>query len=602
MKEVFKLDYLKKFEWRKNFRELLLFFGTVVFLSLVMTSFRDRGFVQELKSGSLANSTIKSPISFVLQTESAEDAVSVLKGEVVVREGDVVGDLQEHKLKHIRALQNERNPLWHVIAYLIISSVLLLSVYLFPVRFWPGFKHSVKDLSVVASVLLLSFLLVKLASTLAGFFPNVDPSIFLLAMPLAAGGLLLQVTLGATSVFLFTLCFGLLASIFIKDSNLLLLLIFAGNLVGALSTQSCSRRSSFFIAGVRIGLINSLLVISITILHPDYSAGTIVFRIIFAFLSGLISSVLASGLTPLLEYFGGYVTDIKLLELASIERPLLRELSIEAPGTWNHSIVMGQMAEAAAEAIGANGLLARVGAYYHDIGKVKKAEYFVENQTGKENKHDKLAPSMSALIIKSHVKDGIEMAKHNRLPQQLIDFIAQHHGTSLIEFFYNKALQEVAEGEEVSDNHYRYPGPKPQTKEAVILMLADQIEASSRTMSDPTPAKIQGMVQKTINRIFSSDELEESDLTLNDLHQIAKSFTRVLNGLFHRRVEYSESVEKGKEAKSEAQEDKEQKSAEKIDDSSRPNLEKRAENGVSNSGEKKQTKKHSKEALKRLGI
>lgn len=602
MKEVFKLEYLKKFGWRKNFPELLLFLGTVIFLSLVMTSFRNKGFVEELKSGALASDTIKSPISFVLQTEGAAEAVSVLKGEVIVREGDVVGELQEHKLKHIRALQNERNPLWHVLGYLLISSVLLLSVYLFPVRFWPGFKHSVKDLSVVCSVLLLSFLLVKLASALAGFFPNVDSSIFLLAMPLAAGGLLLQVTLGATSVFLFTLCFGLLASIFIQDSNLLLLLIFAGNLVGALSTQCCSRRSSFFIAGVRIGLINSLLVISITILHPDYSVGTIIFRILFAFVSGLISSILASGLTPLLEYFGGYVTDIKLLELASIERPLLRELSMEAPGTWNHSIVMGQMAEAAAEAIGANGLLARVGAYYHDIGKVKKAEYFVENQTGKENKHDKLAPSMSALIIKSHVKDGIEMARHNRLPQQLIDFIAQHHGTSLIKFFYSKALQEVAEGEEVSDNHYRYPGPKPQTREAVILMLADQIEASSRTMSDPTPAKIQGMVQKTINRVFSSDELEESDLTLNDLHQIAKSFTRVLNGLFHRRVEYAESVEKGKEAKIEAHEDKEQKPVEKIDDSSRPNLEKGTDKGVSSSNGKKQTQKHPKEALKRLGL
>lgn len=601
MKEIFKIDFLKSFHWKENIKELALFVLTVVLLSVVMTSFRENTTVSQIAKGELARETIKSPISFVLQQEDKK-AISVLKGEVIVRDGEVLNSLQEQKLRHIKALESERSALWYIFAYSLISSALLLFVYLFPMYFWPGFRHSIKDLSVVSSILVLSFLLVKLAALMSTYFPNVDSGIFLLAMPLAAGGLLLQVTLGATSVFLFTLCFGLLSSIFIKDSGLLLLLIFSGNIIGALSMQRCSKRSAFFVAGLRIGLINALLVIAFTMLYPDHGAGTVFSRILFSFLSGLFSSVLATGLTPLLEFVGGYVTDIKLLELASIERPLLRELSIEAPGTWNHSIIMGQMAEAGAEAIGANGLLARVGAYYHDIGKMKKPEYFVENQSGKENKHDKLAPSMSALIIKSHVKDGIEMAKQHRLPTPLIDFIAQHHGTSLVEYFYKKAIDEAGEGDEVSENHYRYPGPKPESKEAVILMLADQIEASSRTMGDPTPAKIQGMVQKTINRVFSSNELEASNLTLNDLHLIARSFTRVLNGIFHRRVEYAESVEKGKEKEKAKEKEEVNKQEEKQDADNRSKSENGSEKGDQGSSSKKQSSKDSKEALKRLGI
>ena len=194
-------------------------------------------------------------------------------------------------------------------------------------------------------------------------------------------------------------------------------------------------------------------------------------------------------------------------------------------------------------------MLTRVGAYYHDIGKTKKPDYFTENQNGKENRHDKLTPSMSALIIKSHVKDGLEMAREHRLPKAIVDLIAQHHGNSLIEYFYDKARKEAEEEEIVEEEHYRYPGPKPQTKEAGILMLADAVEASSRTLSDPSPAKIQGLVQKILNKVFASGQLDQSELTLRDLHLIAKSFTKVLTASYRRRVEYSESAAKGRDQK-----------------------------------------------------
>ena len=286
------------------------------------------------------------------------------------------------------------------------------------------------------------------------------------------------------------------------------------------------------------------------LLSPQLTAPTWTYHLLWAAIGGIFSGMLGGALAPVAEFLGGYTTDIKLLELSSLERPLLRELSLQAPGTWNHSMVVGQMCEMAAEAIHANPYLARVGAYYHDIGKIKKPAYFVENQIGRENRHDKLTPSMSALIIKAHVKDGIDMAEQVRLPQSITDFIAQHHGTSLIEYFYEKALKEAEHGELVDETHYRYPGPRPQTKEAGLLMLADAVEAASRTLTDPTPAKIQGLVQKIINKIFASGELGESNLTLKDLHKIAKSFTRVLSAIYHRRIEYSEPAEKYREGHS----------------------------------------------------
>ncbi|MEY4699855.1 MAG: hypothetical protein RL326_42, partial [Pseudomonadota bacterium] len=228
--------------------------------------------------------------------------------------------------------------------------------------------------------------------------------------------------------------------------------------------------------------------------------------------------------------------------------PLLKELSIQAPGTWNHSMVIGMMVESAADAIGANPVVCRVGAYFHDIGKTKKPVYFVENQNPGENRHDKLSPSMSALIIRSHVKDGIELARRHKLPKVIEDMIPQHHGTSVIDYFYDKARKEAEESgrspEEVDRSLYQYPGPKPQTREAGLLMLADGIEAAARTLSEPSQDRIQGLVQKMLNKVFASGELNECDLTLQDLHCIAKCFTRVLTGIYHQRIAYAEPAEK----------------------------------------------------------
>jgi hypothetical protein len=253
-------------------------------------------------------------------------------------------------------------------------------------------------------------------------------------------------------------------------------------------------------------------------------------------------AVLATGILPLLEHPFERTTTFTLLDLSNLDNPLLRHMVLTVPGTYHHSIMVGTLAEAAAEAIGANGLLCRVGAYYHDIGKVRHPAYFIENQPDAADRHERLAPSLSRTIVMSHVKEGIELARAFGLPEALVDMIPQHHGTRLVSFFFQRA-KETADPEiqAVKEEDYRYPGPRPQTREAAILMLADTVEAATRTLSDPTPARIRGVIQKVINSIFVDGQLDECDLTLRDLHLIANSFVRILTGIFHQRVEYPDT-------------------------------------------------------------
>jgi putative nucleotidyltransferase with HDIG domain len=474
----------------------------------------------------------------------------IKRGETIVRAGDHIDKIQAGKLRRLKEYQGTKNAWPGAVSYFILSAGVLLIIYLFSTRFLPGFKPGLKELSVLSLTLVGSVVLERLGE-LVGValninYPDIEASSFSLIAPYAAGGILLQTILGPSYVMFFVLCFSLLAGVVVEEFWLKLLLIVLGNLVGTLMIQRSSRRSTFLLAALRVSFVNIIVTLCYLILFPEHGIQSGIAAVCCASVSGILSGIFAAGLLPVAEHIGGYVTSMKLLELASLDRPLLRELSLQAPGTWNHSIIMGQLGEMAAEAIGANSVLTRVGSYYHDIGKAKKPQYFIENQAGGENRHERLTPSMSALIIRSHVKDGIEMARSAKLPEPLIDFISQHHGTALIEFFYDKALKEAEEGDVIDENLFRYPGPKPQTKESGILMLADQVEAISRTMSDPTPSKIQGMVQKVINRVFASGQLDESELTLKDLHLIAKSFSRVLTGIVHRRVEYPEQQQDDK--------------------------------------------------------
>lgn len=269
---------------------------------------------------------------------------------------------------------------------------------------------------------------------------------------------------------------------------------------------------------------------------------------VHAVFNAVFSLLLVLGLSPVLEMIFGYTSRFKLMELMSLEQPLLQELMVAAPGTYHHSIIVANMVEAAARAIGANALLAKVAALYHDIGKLKNPQYFIENLFGKENKHNKLSPSMSALILISHVKKGVELAREHKLGDEIADLIGQHHGMTLITYFYHKAQEQAeAKGEEpVREDEFRYPGPKPQSKEAGIIMLADAIEASSRTLVDPTPSRIKGHIQAIMRKLYNEGELDGSELTLKDLTQASETFHRILTGIFHHRIEYP-NIERAKE-------------------------------------------------------
>jgi putative nucleotidyltransferase with HDIG domain len=325
--------------------------------------------------------------------------------------------------------------------------------------------------------------------------------------------------------------------------------IFASSIVACLAFQRGVRSREAYIRGA-IWVALSLMPFALVSLVIDPLHGTMdaTVRLLACCVSGLMSAIFAIAITPIIEYFGEYASDMRLIEMATLDHPLLKELSVQAPGTWNHSMVIGMMVESAATAIGANPVVCRVGAYFHDVGKTTKPLYFVENQGPGENRHDKLSPSMSALIIRSHVKDGIELARRHKLPKVIEDMIPQHHGKSLIEYFYDKARKEAEElgidPETVDRSLYQYPGPRPQTKEAGLLMLADGIEAATRSLSEPTQDRIQGLVQKMINKVFASGELNECEITLHDLHLIARSFTHVLTGIYHQRVAYAEPAEK----------------------------------------------------------
>ena len=320
----------------------------------------------------------------------------------------------------------------------------------------------------------------------------------------------------------------------------LMLTFFIGSLTAGYTVREARNRGKLIGAGVYIGLMQAGTVI---LLNPDLNfllTKTFFLNYLRPLLvNGFVCAFVTMATLKIFEYLFGALTNFSLLELCDFDHPLLKRMRFEAPGTREHSQLVSTLAEAAAESIGANALLTRVGAYYHDIGKLVKPEYFTENQLYGYNKHDGMEPSMSRLVILNHVKEGIELARKYKLNQQIIDFIPQHHGTSLIHYFYQKALEEGGE-EDISEANFRYPGPKPQSRETAIVMLADSSEGATRAIEDPTPPKIEEVVRKVINNKFIDGQLDECNLTLKEIEKIAVTFTRVLSAMYHTRVKYPE--------------------------------------------------------------
>ena len=520
----------------------------------------------------------------------------VKKGEMIVREGQRLGQEQVLKLKMQAQGKFERGIIFTMLGIALMSGLLILLAVHVAGKYVRQFPNKMKDLLFLTVLLTILLILAKLsvgvADAIHSGFSFVSQEAIFYMLPMAAGAMLVTIFFGPTIAIMFTFFLALLAALILDRQIDLLFYYLIGSLVAIQGVVVCRDRSTPLRAGLTVGLTNAVVILFMTFASQRLLTTQTGVALIFGIAGGLLAGVVTSSLGPLAEMGFGYTTDVKLLELASMDQPLLRQLMVQVPGTYHHSIVVGNLVEAAAKSIGANSLLARVAAYYHDIGKIRKPLYFVENQGRGENKHERLAPSMSSLILISHVKDGVDLAKNYRLGEGIQDIIQQHHGTSLITFFYQKAidLQEKLKSSKggdvpsVSEQDYRYPGPKPQTKEAGLVLLADAVEAASRTLADPTAARIQGLVQKIVNRIFSDGQLDECELTLKDLHEIAKSFIQILMGISHQRIEYPEPAAKGSEGKARANGDSGQRST------------KRDRNGA------REDKDEGEEDLKRLGM
>lgn len=467
-------------------------------------------------------------------------------GEMILREGERVTNEQIAKLKALAEQARTEKLLARLTGGGLLLVCLLLTAYYVGLQHTPavGGEHD-RNLLFCAFLLVVLLIVTKFAGILteawteAAIF-SIPATSLVYGVPLACGAMTVCLFLGPALAQTFGLVVAVCSAIVLKNRFELFIYFWLSGVIAAYWTQSCRERQLIIQAGLKIGLVNVILATAVDLYFGEVTVYHLLWNAAFGFMGGAFAGIITIGVAPFIEMLFHYTTDITLLERANLERPLLRRLMIEAPGTYHHSVIVGSLVEAAATEIGANPLLAKVCGYYHDIGKIKKPLYFIENQTDARNRHDKLAPSMSALILSAHVKEGVEIARQHQLGSAIIDTIKQHHGTSLISYFYEKAKQLRGE-ENVNINDFRYPGPKPQTKEAGLVMLADVVEAASRTLENPTPARIQGLVQNLINKIFSDGQLDDCELTLRDLHRIARSFYKILNGIHHHRIEYTEA-------------------------------------------------------------
>lgn len=365
-------------------------------------------------------------------------------------------------------------------------------------------------------------------------FISVDTAIY--GIPIAAGAMLITLLFDFHTAIIFSFTISLFTGYWLQDA-FYPVYTFVGSLTAAFSVIRCKKRSALLKGGLYVMAANVIVVLILLLSKGELFTAKSLSAVIFAVFSGIAVSAIVSLFLPFLEYAFKVTTDISLLELLDLNQPLVKNLMIAAPGTYHHSVIVGNLVEAAAEAVGVNPLLARVSSYYHDIGKVKMPDYFVENQSSAASKHEKLTPHMSSMIITNHVKEGVELAKQYKLPDAIIDIIRQHHGTALITYFYQKAREQDIDHEPAEDE-YKYLGPKPQTRVAALVMMADAVEAASRVLNDPTPARIAALVDKIINHIFLDGQLDECELTLKDISEIKRKFTYILTGIFHKRIDY----------------------------------------------------------------
>ncbi|MFH1416608.1 MAG: HDIG domain-containing metalloprotein [Elusimicrobiota bacterium] len=421
-----------------------------------------------------------------------------------------------------------------LVGFMLIIAGMFFMEFMFFIKYHP---HTFDDpskvilIKIVIIIMLLMVFLIKASDGLSGYL-----------FPIGAAAILLTILTSSFSAAINVFVIAVIAGMMEGFSMGHFLVAVFGGMAGVYSAQEIRNRKDLNKCGLVILAANILTIVAVGLVEKNGILQMGV-NIVAGAGNALISVIIASGMLPIFEGMFGITTNIRLLEIGDFNNPLLKRLMLEAPGTYHHSLMVGNLAENACERIGANSLLARIGAYYHDAGKLKNPHYFIENQMHAGDKHKNLKPNISTLILKRHIKDGLALAEEYKLDKVLKDIIEQHHGNTLIEYFYKKVLEENKENNDVDEKEFRYPGPRPETKETGVLMLADSVEAACRTLAEPTFSRISNLVRKIITNKFIDLQLNNCDLTLANLEEIQKSFTNTLASIYHSRIEYPEDTE-----------------------------------------------------------
>ncbi|MGX6442792.1 HD family phosphohydrolase [Neobacillus sp. K501] len=490
--------------------------------------------------------TFYDPVATEEQREQAAESVEpvrILQGQIIVEEGKLIRQEEYRQLELVGLLENEKSFKPFIgLGILLIIVLAALYFYFYQMKEEPEKRQT--NLLLFGIIFILSLFLLKIISMLQIFNYSGIGYLF----PAAMAGMLLKILIDEKLAILTSIVLAVCGSILFNEGVSGTLNFFEGiyilfsALAAILFLGDQNKRTKILQAGSFAAAVNLFTIWALMFLpNGQFSGLEYGYYIITAIFSGIGSAVLTIGLLPFFEASFGILSTMKLIELSNPNHPLLRKILMEAPGTYHHSVMVANLADAACEAIGANGLLARVGSYYHDIGKTKRPNFFIENQMHLENPHDRLSPDRSANIIIAHVTDGADILRKNNMPKEITQIAEQHHGTTLLKFFYHKALQN---DDEVKEDDYRYPGPKAQSKESAIIGIADSVEAAVRSMRQPTPETIESLVKKIVADRLQDGQLNECDLTLKELEIVSHSFCETLKGIFHSRIEYPEMSKK----------------------------------------------------------
>ncbi len=459
------------------------------------------------------------------------------KGEVIVAEGETVSHEQQLKMQALHNVSSSYIDIPKTIGIFILACIVGIGLFISPSASSGSLLYPRVQVFMASLILLFGLLAFGFGEYLDNNMDQFTAHTYAFLFPVAGITGLCTLVFAARRFYSFGFLISLFSSLFLGESLGLFLFYFISAMINTLLIIQSQSRQDVVLSSIVLLFVQIILGTASFFAFMETSDYLLLFSLII--INSFASLVLIFALSPIIEMIFGLTTRFRLMELMSFEHPLLQELMMTTPGTYNHAFIVANLVEAAARTVKANPLLAKVGALYHDIGKLARPEYYVENQHDGINKHDTLAPAMSALIIISHIKQGVDYAKQYKLGQEIIDIITQHHGNRSIVYFYNKALeQHTGEGEAPKEKDFSYPYPKPQSKEAALVMLADAVEASSRMLTEPTPARIESHVKKIIHGIYQEGQLDDSELTFKELSLIADDFTRLLNGLFHKRIAY----------------------------------------------------------------